>query len=65
MKYVFAAIAIVGIFAFAIGLLQFCWQQVAVAVFGAPDLTFWQTAGLMILVRFVFNNISKSPSKEK
>lgn len=46
-----AVVTFVGaIFAGVWWLFYFLWNTIAADIFGAPELTFWQSVGLLVLV---------------
>lgn len=50
-------------FAFIFGVLvtvtMWLWNSLAVEVFGAPEITYWQTLGLMVLGRLLTGGFHK------
>ena len=39
------------------------WNEIAAGVFGAPELTYWQTAGAMILLSLLTAGLRNISSK--
>lgn len=46
-------LAVVGLFFLGVWIAGLLWGAIAVAVFGLPALTYWQMAGLMILLNLL------------
>lgn len=45
-------------------LFYWLWNTIAAGIFGAPELTFWQSVGLMVLVGLLTNGIRASKSSK-
>jgi hypothetical protein len=45
-------------------LFYWLWNEIAVGVFGAPELTFWQAVGLLTLVSLLTNGLRAVTRKE-
>lgn len=44
-------------------IIQWLWNAIVVVKFGAPELTFWETFGLAVMLRLIFPPaINKSKS---
>ena len=47
------------------GIALWLWNAVAIPVFGAPELSYWQMYGLILLLRFIVpTSISTSGSRD-
>ena len=57
----FGCLGIIAIFLAVWGLetwvIMALWNWLAVSLFGAPEITFWMTAGLMLLVNLLTGGI--------
>ena len=60
----FGCLAILAIFFAVWGLetwvVMALWNWLAVSLFGAPEITFWMTAGLMLLINLLTGGIKIS-----
>jgi len=56
-------LALVVLFGAAIAGTQLLWNWLCPLIFGLPEITFWQTAGLMLLSRLLIDCSSSSSSK--
>ena len=45
-------------------LFYYLWNTIAAGVFGAPELTFWQSVGLLVLVGLVTGVLRPSSNKD-
>lgn len=71
MKTVATAIgALLGVFLVAIGFIaiftyptMWIWNALVPNLFGLPELTFWQTFGLMVLIRLLIPTSTKIKSE--
>tara|TARA_R110000744_G_scaffold163531_1_gene280511 strand:+ start:356 stop:565 length:210 start_codon:yes stop_codon:yes gene_type:complete len=45
-------------------LFYYLWNTIAAGVFGAPELTFWQSVGLLVLVGLVTSVLRPSSNKD-
>lgn len=60
-----AGIALVGTIIGGIWwLFYWLWNTIAADVFGAPELTFWQSAGLLVLVGLLTSGFRAVSSKD-
>ena len=46
-------------------LFYFLWNEIAAGVFGAPELTFWQSVGLVVLVSMLTNGLRLAINKNQ
>lgn len=44
-------------------LFYFLWNTIAADIFGAPELSFWQSVGLLVLVSLLLGGVRASNSK--
>lgn len=65
MKIIAFLVLFASFYVLFVGLVQFVRQQVAVAVFHAPDLTFWQTAGGLFLLGLVTQGFRAATTSKK
>jgi Kef-type K+ transport system membrane component KefB len=67
MNKVFLVAGLVALWAAIVAgvwwLFYWLWNTIA-AIFGAPELTFWQSVGLMVLVGLLTNGIRASKSSK-
>lgn len=59
-----AAVLIAALFLVCAWPVWLCWNYVMPAIFGLPELIYWQALMLVILCKFLFGGASHS-SKEK
>ena len=45
-------------------LFYYLWNTIAADIFGAPELTFWQSVGLLVLLGFVTSVLRPSSNKD-
>lgn len=45
-------------------LFYFLWNAIAAEVFGAPELTFWQSAGLFVLLGLITAGVRSSSNSK-
>tara|TARA_R110002167_G_scaffold312381_1_gene518068 strand:- start:106 stop:315 length:210 start_codon:yes stop_codon:yes gene_type:complete len=45
-------------------LFYYLWNTIAAGVFGAPELTFWQSVGLLVLTGLVTSVLRPSSNKD-
>lgn len=68
MDKVLTATAVVALVATGIAglwwLFYWLWNAIAADIFGAPELTFWQAVGLLVLVGF-FTSGLRAATKSK
>ena len=68
MNKVFLVAGLVALWAAIVAgvwwLFYWLWNTIAAGIFGAPELTFWQSVGLMALVWLLANVIRASKSSE-
>ena len=68
MNKVFLVAGLVALWAAIVAgvwwLFYWLWNTIAAGIFGAPELTFWQSVGLMALVGLLANVIRASKSSE-
>ena len=61
MNKVFLVAGLVALWAAIVAgvwwLFYWLWNTIAAGIFGAPELTFWQSVGLMVLVGLLTNGI--------
>lgn len=53
-----AIAALIFLLFFGVWITMLLWNGLVVPLFGAPILSFWQTFGLIIMVRFITPNIT-------
>ena len=56
----FLAACCFAAFAFVWWIFQLLWNAIAADVFGAPELTYWQAAGVMILLGMITSGFRSS-----
>ena len=68
MKELAPIAAILTIIAVVVGaiwsLFFFLWNAIAADIFGAPELTFWQAVGLLVLIGLVTSGFRAAVSKD-
>jgi hypothetical protein len=68
MNKVFLVAGLVALWAAIVAgvwwLFYWLWNTIAAGIFGAPELTFWQSVGLMVLVGLLTNGIRASKSSK-
>ena len=63
--YFLGGVALAVIFAFVFGyFVMLLWNWLMPEIFGLGTITFWQSAGIILLIRLVFGNF-KHPSHHK
>jgi len=45
-------------------LFYFLWNEIAAGIFGGPELTFWQSVGLLVLVGILTSGLRAAKSKD-
>lgn len=56
-------ITFVGSIIFAVwGLFWWLWNEIAAEIFGAPELTFWQAVGLLVLIGLLTSGLRRVSS---
>jgi hypothetical protein len=45
-------------------IVMLLWNAVAVAVFGAPTLSFWLSVGILLLCNILFKSVVRSKSQD-
>jgi hypothetical protein len=68
MEKIFTIAAIIAFTVAVFGgiwwLFYWLWNEIAAGVFGAPELTFWQSVGLLVLVGLFTNGLRAVTRKE-